>query len=679
MDGIKDAYQDVQPVTLRLTEQSVTARLHCSPAKGIETHLSAMVEAFLVEVFRCRLCQFTSSQKARISSHVTASHVTVRRSCHLSCLEREDQESLAVVMRSDEGSELRSSSPYDLHPSSKSAEDQMDMERMSFLLPMYGMLQNVSPPRCDVGLSSNSEGSLHVAQTCEVSTLFEEDRRGEDSEEENVFQLEDPEDGLSGPLSARVAEDQDEVTAQSAHLMTLGLCRISSAKCPPLPGAGQDMSDAVDDKQPLLTVAEMQKLPEDEGGGGLSCVLCRAEMPNQGLLDVHLKCHNGALSFRCPRCDWASAEWVDMERHWRAHGRKRSSKIHKCGICPRKFRRAESRDAHEKRHNRRARVQAQSGRVARYPLCLEWCRSERGLQTHQRCHSQGAFKCVYCEVTEKSWRKIQKHIRSQHTEDGDGPDQQMSYNIGTLKYDHETSTSFPECHRGVQWEAWDHGRKMRVKPKAAGRKKGDKDKREGDAHVKEMSGCLKVPKRKEFCCTLCDRTFSTKLTLRRHAGIHQGTKPFACPHCHYTTRLKASLVQHLRVHTGEKPYKCAQCSYASIDRSSLRRHSRTHTQEKPYCCQYCPYSSILSPSVRQGCESPPRVSGLPESRHRGRLDLTQMFGNDHLSQVHNILLLLYVPDIRRSNIFCLANTEMILCDSHVSRGSSLPVCCVQWR
>lgn len=46
------------------------------------------------------------------------------------------------------------------------------------------------------------------------------------------------------------------------------------------------------------------------------------------------------------------------------------------------------------------------------------------------------------------------------------------------------------------------------------------------------------------------RKFSTKLTLRRHMGIHQGDKPFTCPHCSYSSRLKASLLQHLRTHTG---------------------------------------------------------------------------------------------------------------------------------
>lgn len=119
-----------------------------------------------------------------------------------------------------------------------------------------------------------------------MSTLFEEDRHEEGSEEEAVFQLEDTRDGLPGPLSAGMpcAEDQDEEMAQSAHLMTLGLCRISSTKCSSQPaplgsrlalGArGQDATEtSVDDKQSLLTAAEMEKQTEEDEA--LSCILCQ--------------------------------------------------------------------------------------------------------------------------------------------------------------------------------------------------------------------------------------------------------------------------------------------------------------------------------------------------------------------------------------------------------------------
>ncbi|XP_072544307.1 zinc finger protein 335 isoform X2 [Salminus brasiliensis] len=611
MGGIKDAYQDIPPVTLQLAEDSIKSHLYCSSAKGIEAHLSTLVEVFLVEVFRCRVCQFTSSQKARISRHVSERH-SPPPCPHLSCLEKEDEESLTVGMRVDEEDELDpSGSPYDLHSDSKnSEEDQMDMERMSFLLPMYGMLQNISPP-CDMGLSSNSDGNLHVAQTCEVSTLFEEDRHGESSEEEAVFQLEDTRDGLPGPLSTRMActEDQDEEMAQSAHLMTLGLCRISSTKCPTQPAplvnrmalttGEQDASDALaEDKQPLLTTAEMQKQGEEDGG--LSCILCQANMGSHSLLEVHLKCHDGEQGYKCPRCGWVTAEWVNMERHWIGHGRRRSSRPHKCAVCARTFRRADSRDAHQKRHGRRNRTGTKSSPLAQCPQCLEWCHSEREWEIHQRCHFQGGFKCLFCDFTEKSWKKIHKHILNQHTQNEADTDQQTSYHEGPLNLDTQSPSSSPKCLRGVQPEPWCRAGSGKLKHKVEGRK-NKVGKKDGVRHTEMRVEGVKVPKRKEFCCTLCDRKFTSKLTMRRHMGIHQGDKPFECPHCHYSTRLKASLIQHLRVHTGEKPYKCPQCSYASIDGSSLRRHLRTHTQEKPYRCQYCPYSCIQKKSLDLHC------------------------------------------------------------------------------
>lgn len=162
MAEIKDAYQLIDPVTLKLGEESITSHLYRSSAKDVGVHLSTLVEAFLVEVFRCRVCQFTSCLKDRICSHVAESHSSAAASpCrHLSCLEKEDEESLTTLDQN--------ASPYGLHSGSKNGEDHMDMDRM-FLLPMYGMLQNISPPPCDISLSANSDSNLHVAQTCEVS------------------------------------------------------------------------------------------------------------------------------------------------------------------------------------------------------------------------------------------------------------------------------------------------------------------------------------------------------------------------------------------------------------------------------------------------------------------------------------------------------------------------------
>lgn len=282
-----------------------------------------------------------------------------------------------------------------------------------------------------------------------VSTLFEEDRHDEDSEEEPVFQLEDANTDLAVPLNSGMdTEIQDEEMAQSAHLMTLGLCRISSTKCQPQsvtsakslshPEGEQDAGHANMD-------AEMQKPSEEDGG--LACILCQIVVSSRSMLEVHLKCHSGDQGFRCPRCGWESEDWLDMEQHWRGHGKRKGSKRHKCSICPRTFRRVDSRDAHEERHNQRHHCRSVSGGLVQCSLCLEWCLSGKEWEIHQQCHFQGGFKCLHCDfkgtnrftsifavsyisliiiiiffkiffsyisLLEKSWNKTLKHIHTQH-------------------------------------------------------------------------------------------------------------------------------------------------------------------------------------------------------------------------------------------------------------------------
>lgn len=215
-----------------------------------------------------------------------------------------------------------------------------------------------------------------------------------------MFHLEDASTGLDVPLNSGIDTDvHDEEMAQSAHLMTLGLCRISSTKCPASSvkgGSHPTGEQNMDEKQPLLSVDKPQKQSGDDGG--LSCILCQTVASSRSMLEVHLKCHKGDQGFRCPRCGWESEEWVDMEQHWRGHGKRKSAKPHKCRICTRTFKRADSRDAHEKRHKRHRRP-SEAPTLAQCSLCLEWCQSKNEWDIHQQCHFQGGFKCLHCDFT----------------------------------------------------------------------------------------------------------------------------------------------------------------------------------------------------------------------------------------------------------------------------------------
>ncbi|XP_077956241.1 uncharacterized protein LOC120816091 isoform X4 [Gasterosteus aculeatus] len=478
----KQRYRDVSPVTLQLVGGVVSSSLYCGEVEG----LLGLVESFMVELYRCKLCQFTCGLKASISSHLQVRH-RLQTLTYLG----EGGEGGAAGDR-EEGGVRQRASPYhfDLNGESKQSNEDED-----FLL--YNMLDNMSPPTCDIG----SEGVLQVAHTCEVNTLFEESS--------SMFPPQEASVDLSCPLDPGGAQEE---TAQSAHLMTLGLCRISAAKAPhrapacspPRPPA-EDPSSSL---KPSGTDPQRTKLP---------CPLCPLILPSRRLLDVHVRSHRAAGDFGCVCCSWTADSWEELERHWRSHSRRRRE---------------------EPGGKRKVAASRQLG----CPVCLRRFRSAALRKAHQQTHSG--------------------YNRRRHSNHSDGWRSCPTGRAG--EKDDEFSDSFAE------------------KRKKSRRDEGEAKKKSSDAG---------------FCCSLCHRKFSSKLTLRRHLGTHEGEKPFSCPHCSYSSRLKASLQQHLRTHTGEKPYRCTECSYASIDRSSLLRHRRTHSQEKPYSCQHCDYSSIQKKSL----------------------------------------------------------------------------------
>nr|XP_046264985.1 zinc finger protein 567 isoform X2 [Scatophagus argus] len=472
MSWVKQRYRDISPVTLQVVGGAVNASLYCGEVEGLS---GGLVESFLVELYRCKLCQFTCGLKASISSHLLLKH----RPPTLTYLGRADGGDGA-----DDGEEAglqREASPYQLNLNGESKHSDEDEE---FLL--YNMLDNMSPPTCDI----SSEGPLQVAHTCEVSTLFEE--------ESAIFPLKGSSVDLSCPIDPPTTQEE---MAQSAHLMTLGLCRISATKpaAPPPPCVSRsvhpppDVSPCLSQPNSLRQseTDSRQMRPSTSSKWKVPCLLCSLTLPSRRLLDVHVRSHRAAGGFSCICCSFTADSWEQLEPHWRSH-------------CRRRRRRRRRGEEHKQEKEK------------------------------EKKKKEKAFQCL---ASSSASRILHQQIHD-------------------------------SC-----------------------------DQRHHSNHSDELRGRLnrRTARRKEEDCT--DRKFSTKLTLRRHLGVHGGEKPFTCPHCSYSTRLKASLLQHLRTHTGEKPYRCAECPYASIDRSSLLRHRRTHSQEKPYRCQHCDYSSIQKKSL----------------------------------------------------------------------------------
>lgn len=154
MSSVEQRYRDISPVTLQVVGGAVSASLYCGEVEGLS---GGLVESFLVELYRCKLCQFTCGLKASISSHLLLRH-------------RPPPPTLTYLGSGADGgggaedrgeAELqRGESPYQLDLNGESKQSDEDEE---FLL--YNMLDNMSPPTCDI----SSEGGLQVAHTCEVT------------------------------------------------------------------------------------------------------------------------------------------------------------------------------------------------------------------------------------------------------------------------------------------------------------------------------------------------------------------------------------------------------------------------------------------------------------------------------------------------------------------------------
>ena len=156
MSSVKQRYRDISPVTLQVVGGAVISSLYCGEVEGLSGEVGGLVESFLVELYRCKLCQFTCGLKPAINSHLLQRH----RPPALAYLGEADEGD--GVEGGDEAGLQRGASPYQLDLNGHSKQSNEDED---FLL--YNMLDNMSPPTCDIG----TEGGLHVAHTCEVTHL----------------------------------------------------------------------------------------------------------------------------------------------------------------------------------------------------------------------------------------------------------------------------------------------------------------------------------------------------------------------------------------------------------------------------------------------------------------------------------------------------------------------------
>nr|CAD7430611.1 unnamed protein product [Timema monikensis] len=102
------------------------------------------------------------------------------------------------------------------------------------------------------------------------------------------------------------------------------------------------------------------------------------------------------------------------------------------------------------------------------------------------------------------------------------------------------------------------------------------------SHIKVLSS---IPA--EYCCTVCNKTFSNRLRLRYHNFCGSDNKPYKCELCHQTFISSSHYEYHLRNHAGIKPYICDICDKGFNQKGKLTRHIRSHTGKGNHVCEEC--------------------------------------------------------------------------------------------
>lgn len=89
---------------------------------------------------------------------------------------------------------------------------------------------------------------------------------------------------------------------------------------------------------------------------------------------------------------------------------------------------------------------------------------------------------------------------------------------------------------------------------------------------------------KQFVCSHpgCNKEYSTKFALKRHAVTHSGKKQFPCRFCNKKFSLEQYQKEHEYIHTNETPYVCGidGCTEAFRQRAKLCLHRMGHKNYK---------------------------------------------------------------------------------------------------
>ena len=162
-----------------------------------------------------------------------------------------------------------------------------------------------------------------------------------------------------------------------------------------------------------------------------------------------------------------------------------------------------------------------------------------------RHHPQELYKCLICGKMSKTWRPMEKHVRTHPIESVRS--RVSKNNIVCL-----------ECGKSLR------------------------EKHSLDKHMRLHTG------EQPHSCKLCNARFTWRRALQAHmCKEHGAPMPYQCPHCNKRYATSGQLSSHIKMHSVARPFRCTVCNKSFKTQRHLDRHGLTHSDTKSFQCHVC--------------------------------------------------------------------------------------------
>ncbi|OWF34650.1 zinc finger protein 184-like [Mizuhopecten yessoensis] len=335
-----------------------------------------------------------------------------------------------------------------------------------------------------------------------------------------------------------------------------------------------------------------------------SCNLCSLSFTENSSLKRHIRIHLGIKPYKCDICDDAFVTSYLLKTHkTRRHEEKQNRATFTCDRCPKVYTSKETFNKHLRSHDPDTRISCSycgqvcltSSHLKRHinvhtrtdlcnlqtkdkpfecGICQKKYFNKKHLELHVVRHTQTEyFSCDTCDKAFDTRYKWKRHVRRSHFEkNGERTNEPKLFRCLLCSKVFRTNENLES-----------HIKRVHDKPMIYNCDLCERTFLRRDAMLNHKESHLG----QTFQCSLCDRNYSTSMTLKSHMrkkhGKKEGRRPtgktvseIICDFCHRAFCNKASLKEHVRTRHSDniQLFTCSLCQMKFTRRNSLQRHMK---------------------------------------------------------------------------------------------------------